>query len=47
MPIETEKKKPYEPPNPHVHRFTSYLADLKNNWAYVGTSREPRFKSVR
>lgn len=36
-------KEPITKENPHVHRFTSYVADLKNNWAYVGTNREPRF----
>ena len=25
----------------HVHRYHSYLLDLQNNWAYIGTNRLP------
>lgn len=30
--------------NPHVHRCSSYICDLKRNWAYVGTTRQPKFR---
>lgn len=32
---------------PHVHRCTSYVADLKKNWAYVNTNKNPKLKYVR
>ena len=29
----------------HVHRSTSYIADLKNNWAYKNKSNIPKLKN--
>ena len=29
----------------HVHRTTSYVADLKNNWAYKNKSKIPKLKN--
>ena len=28
----------------HVYRCTSYVADLKNNWAYKGKANKPKLK---
>ena len=42
--VEKETAKDKKKENPHVHRFSSYISDLKKNWAYVGTNRKPRFK---
>ena len=44
---KTKKKVEDKKENPHVQRFTSYIEDLKTNWAYVGTNRKPGFKYVR
>lgn len=27
--------------SPHVHVYTSYLSELRNNWAYQGTNKTP------
>tara|TARA_A100001011_G_scaffold374508_1_gene435065 strand:+ start:74 stop:307 length:234 start_codon:yes stop_codon:yes gene_type:complete len=29
----------------HVHRTTSYIANLKNNWAYKNKSNIPKLKN--
>ena len=29
----------------HVHRSTSYIASLKNNWAYKNKSNMPKLKN--
>lgn len=46
-----DKKKTTEHPNekvvkasPHVHRVSSYITDLKKHWAYVDTTKVPRWK---
>ena len=31
----------------YVHRYTGYIADLKNNWAYIGTNRKPGRKKKK
>lgn len=33
--------------SPHVHRNTSYIAGLKNNWAYKNKSNIPKLKNSR
>ena len=33
--------------NPHVHRYTSYITDLKTHWAYKDSSRCPKGKYIR
>lgn len=30
--------------SPYVHRYTAYIKDLTQNWAYVDTKRTPGVK---
>lgn len=40
--LQTPAQTPKE--NPHVHRYTSYLKQLEENWAYKNTTKVPKGK---